>query len=93
MFLSISGMWSNMTLSGNSEEYEYKNMDMTGQEAPVMSFCCKDIGMDCSFEAQGSSKHELMKKFIDHAESTHNMQVLSADIIFNVHNAIIKRSY
>lgn len=59
-------------------------------EAPVLSFRCKDIGMDCSFEADGSTAHELMRKFIDHAESAHTMQVLSADIIFNVHKAIIK---
>ena len=59
-------------------------------ERPVMSFRCKDIGMDCPFEVQGSTRHELMRKFIDHAEPAHNMQVLSADVIFNVQNAIIK---
>jgi predicted small metal-binding protein len=68
-------------------------MNAMMQEASVMSFYCKDIGMDCSFEAHGSTEHELMRKFIDHAEPTHNMQVLSADIIFQVKNAIIKRPF
>ena len=62
-------------------------------EAPGMSFRCKDIGIDCSFEAHGSTEQELMRKFIDHAEPAHNMQVLSADVIFNVRNAIIKSSF
>ncbi len=62
-------------------------------DAPVMSFHCCDIGMDCSFEAYGSTKAELMRKFIDHAESAHNMQVLSADIILNMHNAITKHRF
>ena len=63
------------------------------QEAPVMSFRCKDIGMDCPFEAHGSTAHELMRKFIDHAEPVHNMQILSADFIFDVHNAIKKNRF
>lgn len=79
-----------MNLSGSSVKSEYENMNAIMQEAPVMSLRCKDIGMDCSFEAHGSTAHELMRKFIGHAESTHNMQVLSPDIIFNVSNAIIK---
>ncbi|HZK30860.1 MAG TPA: DUF1059 domain-containing protein [Methanoregula sp.] len=54
------------------------------------SFMCKDIGIDCPFEAHGSTDHELMRKFIDHAEPAHKMQVLSADVIFKVRNAIRK---
>jgi len=68
----------------------YENMAGVMQKKPIMSLYCKDIGMDCSFETHGSTKHELMRKFIVHAESAHNMQVLSADVIFKVHNAIIK---
>jgi predicted small metal-binding protein len=30
------------------------------QKAPIMSVYCKDIGIDCSFETHGSTKHELM---------------------------------
>jgi len=79
-----------MNLSGISVKSEYENTNAVMQKAPVMLFRCKDIGMDCSFEAHGSTTHELMRKFIDHAKPAHNMQVLSADILFKVHNAIIK---
>jgi len=54
------------------------------------SIMCKDIGIDCPFEAHGATNHELMRKFIDHAEPAHKMPVLSADFIFKVQNAIKK---
>jgi predicted small metal-binding protein len=46
--------------------------------------------MDCSFETTGTTDREIMKKFIDHAESAHNLPVLTADVIFKVKKAIKK---
>jgi predicted small metal-binding protein len=57
----------------------------------MVSFTCRDIGMDCSFETIGTTDCEIMKKFIDHAKSAHNMPVLTADVIFKVKKAIIKQ--
>jgi len=54
------------------------------------SFACKDIGIDCTFETQGATDQELMRGFIDHAESALQMQVLPADIIFKLQKAIKK---
>ena len=54
------------------------------------SFKCSDIGIDCLFEAQVTTDPELMRKFIHHTESEHKMKVLSADVIFEVQNAIKK---
>jgi predicted small metal-binding protein len=82
-----------MNASVISVKSENEPMNAMMQKAPVMSFHCRDIGMDCSFQAHGSTKHELMRKFIDHAESAHNIQVLSADMILNVHNAIAKHRF
>jgi predicted small metal-binding protein len=59
-------------------------------EIQAMSFCCRDIGLNCSYEINGSTSQELMKQFIDHAETAHKMQVLPADVIFKVQNAIKK---
>jgi predicted small metal-binding protein len=84
---------TDMNLSGNSVKSGYENTNAVMQEAPAMSFRCRDIGMDCSFEAQGSTASELMRKFIDHAESAHTMQVLSADVILNVNKAIIRTRF
>jgi predicted small metal-binding protein len=56
----------------------------------MASLICKDLGMDCSFEATGTTEREVMRQFIDHAESAHKMSVLSPDIIFRVQKAIKK---
>ena len=57
---------------------------------PVGLKICKDLGMDCSFQASGTTDSKIMKEFIDHAASAHKMEVLSAEIIFKVQNAIKK---
>ena len=57
----------------------------------MASFTCRDIGIDCPFETHATTDNELMRKFIKHAESAHNLQVLSADVIFKVQNAIKKK--
>jgi predicted small metal-binding protein len=53
-------------------------------------FVCKDLGMDCSFQATGTDEREIMRQFIDHAESAHRMSVLSADVIYQVQKSIKK---
>lgn len=58
----------------------------------IVEFTCRDIGMDCSFAITGSTDSEIMKKFIDHAESAHNISVLTADVIFKVKKAIKKEA-
>jgi predicted small metal-binding protein len=70
------------------------NADNSHREIPeglkMVSFTCKDLGMDCSFEMRGMTDCEIMKKFIDHAESAHNMHVLTADVMLKVKKAIKK---
>jgi predicted small metal-binding protein len=44
--------------------------------------------MDCSFETTGTTNSEIMKKFIHHAQSAHNLPVLTADVLFKVKKAI-----
>jgi len=92
-FMSVVYKDAGMNLSDNSAKSGYETLNAIMQEAPAMSFRCRDIGMDCSFEAHGSTAPELMRKFIDHAESAHTMQVLSADVILNVNKAIIRTRF
>jgi predicted small metal-binding protein len=55
------------------------------------TFCiCKDLGIDCSFEATGTTDHEVMRTFIDHAGSAHNMDLLTSDVIYRIHKMIKK---
>jgi predicted small metal-binding protein len=57
----------------------------------MVTFACRDLGMDCSFEMTGTTEREIIKKFIEHAESAHNMPVLTADVIFKVKKSIKKQ--
>jgi predicted small metal-binding protein len=57
----------------------------------MVSFTCRDLGMDCSFETTGTTDCEIVKKFIDHAVSAHNMPVLTADVMLKVKKAIKKK--
>ena len=56
----------------------------------MASFTCRDLGMDCSFEMTGTTEREIVKKFIDHAESVHNMPVITADVMLKIKKAIKK---
>jgi predicted small metal-binding protein len=51
---------------------------------------CRDLGLDCSFQATGTSDNKIMREFIDHAASAHKMDVLSAEVIFKVQKSIKK---
>lgn len=51
---------------------------------------CKNPGTDCTFQAAGTTDTGIMKKFIDHTASAYKMEVLSAEIIFKVQNAMKK---
>lgn len=56
----------------------------------MASLQCKDLGIECSFEATGTNDREIMRQFIDHAESEHKMVVLPADVIYRVQRSIKK---
>jgi predicted small metal-binding protein len=72
-------------------EYERTGAGRTAGKSLPMTLCiCKDLGMDCSFEANGTTRTEVMKKFIEHAESEHRMNVLTADILYRVQKIIQK---
>jgi len=56
----------------------------------MVSLNCRDLGMDHSFELTGTNEREIMRKFIDYAETELKMPVLTADTIYRVQMAIKK---
>ena len=52
------------------------------------SFKCRDIGMDCPFEASAPTKEELMKKISEHAASVHNIKTVSPELKEKIDKAI-----
>jgi len=57
----------------------------------MVSLTCRDLGMDCSYEMRGTTDSEIIRKFIEHAESAHNMPVLTADVLFKVKKVLKKQ--
>lgn len=51
-------------------------------------FKCKDLGMDCPFEAKAWTQGSLMKKISQHAADVHNMKDISPDTLTKIKAAI-----
>jgi len=56
----------------------------------MVSLHSRDLGLDYSFEMTGTNEREVMRKFINYAETELNMPVLTADTIYRVQMAIKK---
>jgi predicted small metal-binding protein len=54
------------------------------------SFKCKDIGMECAFEARADTEDELMRKIAEHGKEKHNMETIPPDVQEKVKKAIQK---
>jgi len=54
------------------------------------SFKCKDIGLDCPFEASAKTEDELMKKIAEHAGKEHGMKTVPDDTMAKIKKAIKK---
>ncbi len=52
------------------------------------TFTCRDIGMDCGFEARASTEAELMDKIAEHAKKAHNMAEIDAGTRAKIKGAI-----
>jgi predicted small metal-binding protein len=63
-------------------------VERRGTSGPKAFCVCKALGMDCSFEATGFTDTEIMREFIDHAGSAHTMDLLTADVIYRIQQAI-----
>ena len=49
---------------------------------------CRDIGVDCDFEARGKTDEEIIQQCDEHARSAHGMEKISADLMAKVKAAI-----
>jgi len=52
------------------------------------SIKCKDVGMDCDFEATADTEDELMKKIAEHAAEVHDMKTIPPEVIEKVKRAM-----
>jgi predicted small metal-binding protein len=49
---------------------------------------CREVGVDCDFEARGETEQEVLQKCAEHARSAHGMNELPADLAAKVRASI-----
>jgi predicted small metal-binding protein len=57
---------------------------------PLASVKCRDLAMDCSFEASGTSERDVIRQLLEHMESEHSIPVLTADALYRLKKGIKK---
>ncbi len=49
---------------------------------------CRDVGMDCEFEAHGETDQEVLEKAAAHARTTHQITDMPPELVAKVRAAI-----
>lgn len=49
---------------------------------------CREVGVDCDFEARGATEEEVLQKCADHAQADHGMEQLPEELSAKVRAAI-----
>ncbi len=49
---------------------------------------CRDVGVDCDFEARGQTEQEVLKNAAEHARMAHGMQQIPPELAAKVKAAI-----
>ncbi|MEM4408222.1 MAG: DUF1059 domain-containing protein [Candidatus Caldarchaeum sp.] len=49
---------------------------------------CRDVGVDCDFEARGNTVDEVMQKCAEHAAKDHGMKEIPPEVADKVRAAI-----
>ena len=53
----------------------------------MVSFKCRDIGMDCKFEATAANVQDLDDKVAQHAREAHKIPSLDKEMWMKIHKA------
>jgi len=70
------------------EPFLYKNFTPREEIRMAKVLRCRDVGLDCDFEARADSEEGIMQQAAGHAKTTHNLQDIPADIAAAVRAAI-----
>jgi predicted small metal-binding protein len=52
------------------------------------SISCRDVGVDCDFQATGETVEEVMQQCAEHAKSAHGMDQIPPELAAMVQGAI-----
>ena len=53
---------------------------------------CRDVGVDCDFEARGATAEEVLAKCAEHARADHGMEQIQPEIVEKVNAAMREES-
>ncbi len=49
---------------------------------------CRDVGVDCDFEARGETEQEVLEQCAEHARSAHGMSEIPPEMLEKVRRSI-----
>jgi predicted small metal-binding protein len=49
---------------------------------------CRDVGVDCDFEARGDTEQEVLDKCMEHGRTGHGIEILPPELVAKVRAAI-----
>jgi predicted small metal-binding protein len=49
---------------------------------------CRDVGVDCDFQATGETVDDVLRQCADHAKSAHGMEEIPPELAAKVQSAI-----
>jgi predicted small metal-binding protein len=49
---------------------------------------CREVGVDCDFEARGATEQEVLDRCAEHGRTAHGMQELTPELVAKVRAAI-----
>ena len=49
---------------------------------------CREVGVDCDFEARGATEQEVLAKCAEHGRTAHGIQELTPELVVGVLAAI-----
>ena len=54
----------------------------------TMQLCCRDVGLNCDFEARGNTEEEVLQKASAHARWVHQITQMSLELENKIRAAI-----
>lgn len=53
---------------------------------------CREVGVDCDFEARGETEQEVLQKCAEHAKSAHGMDEIPPELAAKVRSSMREES-
>jgi predicted small metal-binding protein len=70
-------------------EYQLQETQFSKRSSKMAkTITCRDVGVDCDFQATGETVDDVLRQCADHAKSAHGMQEIPPELAAKVQSAI-----